>query len=86
MSPIPVGVVVREHTIVVQKRRFCKLGIFLRLHHPQVTRSDHPEFREGDILYVVNGRHVTTSRAASRTIWRRRHLSITILRPESQRL
>ena len=77
------GVPVSPVTIVVQKRRWSRIGIQLNggiTEPPTVVGSADPRFEVNDLVYIVNGKYVMGAKTTARIIRRKRFLSITILR------
>ena len=83
MQPAARGDPLVAVTVVVVKRRRARIGIDLcgDAHTPPtVTASANARFLAEDIVYVINGRPARGARATARRIWRKAHLSITVLR------
>ena len=75
------GNLVSLKTVIIQKRRFRKLGIFLQGEDTvTIVTSEHDDFRTNDIIFAINGRHMTNARNTSRYIWLHKYLSISFYR------
>lgn len=75
------GSLVTLKTVVIKKRRFRKLGIFLQGQDiVTIVRSEHNDFQTNDIIFAINGRYTTNARDTSRYIWLHKYLSISFYR------
>lgn len=85
-GPMSDSVPVELVTIFVKKKRFKRVGIELvggsdgwpRVH--SIRGLEDSQFRVDDIVYMINGREANGCAAVARTIWRKRCMSITLMR------